>query len=96
MQNHPSIRDESKIVRALKRRRVRAVLMAFFLGPLGLFYTDPFGGFVTSAAALITLLIAPIAGMILLWIACMVWAVVSVNKSYSRFKSTVAYYWGGY
>lgn len=92
MQNYPSIRNESSIIRKVKRRRFRAVIMALFLGPLGLFYTDPFGGFFTSAFALIMLLISPVAAIVLTWIACMIWAVIAVNKAYARYKKRAPYF----
>jgi hypothetical protein len=94
MQGHPSIRNELLIASRVKRRRLRAVIMALFLGPLGLFYTDPFGGFFTSAFALIMLLISPVAAIVLTWIGCIAWAVIAVNKAYARYRKRAPYFSG--
>lgn len=90
MQYHPCVRNVSNEMRRRKRIRI-AFVLAFFLGPLGLFYTDPFGGFATFSAALIIYLILPAAGLVLIWIACMIWAVIAARKTRRPVQMHVSY-----
>lgn len=85
MNHHPSVRNHMDAKRRRKRIRV-AFALAFILGPLGLFYTNPFGGFVTFSMLLISLLIQPLAGLILVWIACLIWAVLTARKPRNIFQ----------
>jgi hypothetical protein len=80
MYHHLSIRNH---LIAARRRKLRvAFLLALFLGPLGLFYTDPFGGLAMLSASLVLLLMFPVTVLIIIWIICIAWAVSKVKRSH--------------
>jgi type IV secretory pathway TrbL component len=65
-----------------------------FLGPLGLFYTDSFGGFITFIVGLVSFLLSPIAGIIVTWVLCIIWAVIAAKKANILAKERSAYFTG--
>jgi hypothetical protein len=95
MQHHPTIRNNAVIVSKPRSRRT-AVVLALLLGPLGLFYTDPFGGFVMFVTGLVALITFPVPGMIFTWFACIVWALVSVCKANAMASKQGSYFTGRY
>lgn len=69
-----------------QKSMVLALILTFFLGPLGLLYASVKGGivmfFMTGLVALFTLGI----GLLITWPLCMVWAAVAVNTN-NNYKS---------
>jgi hypothetical protein len=81
--------DESKILvvqRVEKKNMIAALVLALFLGPIGLLYASVTGGIIMLAINAITLilsivtfgLLTPIFG--LSWLTCLVWAALAVDR----------------
>jgi hypothetical protein len=56
-----------------------ALLLAFFFGPLGLLYASVIGGIVMLCLGLVIGIVTFGFGLIFVWIASVIWAVVAVN-----------------
>ena len=56
-----------------------AIVLAIFFGPLGLLYSSVLGGIIMMVLGLIIGLITFGIGLIVVWIASIIWAVVAVN-----------------
>jgi hypothetical protein len=95
MQNHPTIRNNAAIV-SKPRSLSTAIVLALLLGPLGLFYTDPFGGFVMFVIGLVALITFPVPGIIFTWFACIVWALIAVSKANAMASKKGSYFTGRY
>lgn len=67
-----------------------AFLLAFFFGPLGLFYASIVGGIVmlliSFAVAILTLGL----GLIVPWVICLAWAVIATNSYNAKLQQRVA------
>ena len=58
-----------------------AFVLAFLFGPLGLFYASVTGGIVMLILGVILGIVTLGFGLIFIWIGCVIWAVVAVNKA---------------
>ena len=57
-----------------------AIILAFFFGPLGLFYASVAGGFVMLVAGLLFAIATGGTGAVLVWIGSMIWAGVAASN----------------
>jgi len=67
----------------MQKSRVVALLLVFFLGPIGLLYSSVWGGLIMGALVLICLILSfltfgvSLALLFPIWIACLVWVLVA-------------------
>lgn len=61
-----------------------AFILAFFFGPLGLLYASITGGVVMFILGVIISIVTLGIGLILVWITCIIWAVVAANNANSK------------
>jgi hypothetical protein len=67
------------IVRSEKSMAV-TLLLTFFFGPLGMFYSTVTGGVVMLIVSVILAVVTLGLSLILTWPICMIWAAVETNK----------------
>ena len=60
-----------------------ALLLAFFLGPIGLFYATVKGGVILLIVSVVVGLLTLGVGLLFMWIPSMIWAYVAV-KDYNK------------
>jgi hypothetical protein len=65
------------------------LLFSVFLGPIGLLYASYWGGFFMIAMGIIALSNQNVFAVFLLWVACCIWSVGSVEKYNKRLLETV-------
>lgn len=58
-----------------------AFILAFLFGPLGLLYASVGGGIVMFILSLLSFLVLPIVGLFLVWIGCIIWAVIAAQNA---------------
>jgi hypothetical protein len=58
-----------------------AFLLSFLFGPLGLLYASVAGGLIMFFAAIIMFFVVPVIGPLLVWVGCIIWAVVAANNA---------------
>jgi hypothetical protein len=66
-----------------------AFLLAFLFGPLGLLYASIAGGIIMFFIALLSFFILPVIGAVLVWIGCIIWAIVAAQNANSKAVSGV-------
>lgn len=77
-------------------RSVRtAVLLALFLGPLGLFYASTLGGVLMTIVTLVAGLSTMGVGLLFAWPVCMVWAYIAAATQHEEAASAPATPAGG-
>ncbi len=59
-----------------------AVLLALFLGPLGLFYPSPLGGLFMTFVCVILGIGSVGVGLLFAWPVCIIWAYVTASASH--------------
>jgi len=64
-----------------------AFILAFFFGPLGLLYASVTGGIVMFIFGVLISIITLGLGLVVVWIACIIWAVIAVNNTNSKASS---------
>jgi TM2 domain-containing membrane protein YozV len=58
-----------------------AILLAFFFGPLGLLYASVAGGIIMLILGGLIAIVTLGFGLIIVWVACVIWAVVAANNA---------------
>lgn len=67
-----------------------AILLAFFFGPLGLLYATTSGAIIMFLVNLVLFFILPVVGMVIGWIACIIWAAVAVGQTNADFRKATS------
>jgi uncharacterized integral membrane protein len=65
-----------------------AFALAFLFGPLGLLYASIVGGIVMFILGIIISIVTLGFGLIFVWIACIIWAIVASNNANNKISST--------
>ncbi|HZY37262.1 MAG TPA: hypothetical protein VFE53_11465, partial [Mucilaginibacter sp.] len=87
-QQTPNPQYQQNIIIVGKQKSVGvAFLLAFLFGPLGLLYASVTGGIVMFILGVIISIVTLGFGLIVVWIACIIWAVVAANNANSRVSS---------
>jgi len=86
----PQTQNQTTIVVVSKPKSVgTAFVLAFLFGPLGLLYASIIGGFVMFILAVLSFLVLPIIGYFLVWIGCIIWAVVAAQSANAKAATQV-------
>lgn len=64
-----------------------ALVLTFFFGPFGLFYTSVRDAIIAIIVSIIVGLITIGFGLFLVWPVCMVWAAVTASKKHQEFEA---------
>ena len=64
-----------------------AFLLTFFFGPLGMLYTQVWAALLMLVIAFIVAFVTLGFGLIVVWIACIVWACVSASRQHSQYQA---------
>jgi len=64
-----------------------AFLLAFLFGPLGLLYASVTGGIVMFIAGVIIGIVTIGIGLIFVWVACIIWAVVAADSANKKLRN---------
>lgn len=84
-QQSPNPQYHQTVVIVGKQKSVGvAFILAFFFGPLGLLYASVTGGIVMFILGAIISIVTLGFGLILVWIICIIWAVVAANNANSK------------
>lgn len=78
----PITNQSSNVVMVGTQKSVgTAFILAFLFGPLGLLYASPIGGVLMFFIGIVLFFLIPIAGAVISWIICIVWAVVAAQNA---------------
>lgn len=73
--------NQQKVVYVSRPKSVGlAFFLAFLFGPLGLLYASPMGSIILFILSIISFFVLPLIGAIIIWIASMIWAVVTAQQ----------------
>jgi hypothetical protein len=61
-----------------------AFVLAFLFGPLGLLYASIAGGIIMFIVFILSFLILPVIGALVIWVGCVIWAIVAAQNSNSK------------
>ena len=90
MEQTSSAPAQKIVVVGAQKSTAVAILLAFFFGPLGLFYSTTAGAITMFFVNLVLFFILPIVGIIIGWIACIIWAIVAVSQTNARFREATS------
>jgi hypothetical protein len=84
-QQTPNPQYQQTIIIVGKQKSVGvAFILAFFFGPLGLLYASVTGGIVMIILGVIISIVTLGFGLIVVWIVCIIWAIVAANSANSK------------
>ena len=79
MEHQNSASQQTIVVVSKQKSSAVAVILTLFFGPLGLLYSSVIGGIVMVILGAIIGVVTLGFGLIVVWPACIVWAIVAVN-----------------
>ncbi len=80
-QNQANPQQQTVIVVGKPKSVAVAVILTFLFGPLGLLYASVTGGIVMIILGAIIGVVTLGIGLIAVWIACIIWAVIAANMA---------------
>ncbi len=80
--------QQQMLLQMQKKSMAIALVLAFFFGPLGLFYSTVRGGVIMLVIGIVVAIVTMGFGALLMWIPCMIWAYIAVDKHNKQLMAT--------